>query len=377
VVAGVLPGFLVASLAPRIRGDFAFGDSALGLAVSVFYVISALTSTPAGRLVERIGPTRGIRLAAGLTVLSCLAAVWLTRSSASLTLLLLPAAVANAVAGPAASALLKEELRPGRHGVGFGAQQAGAPLGSLLAGLALPALAIPFGWRWAFVATAVVAALVAALAPAGRPLTAARERDAGGGGLGSVHALALAAALASAAGVGLVSFLVLYAVDNGMSETSAGLLLAGVSLVAATSRVVLGVLADRAARDPLRPVVVMLIVSVAAYGLLIVAQPVAIAIGALLAGGLGWAWPGALNLAVVQRRPEAPAWAVGVMMSGLFAGAVAGPLTVGLMAEHGLFSAAWLACAVFALLAALTTAAVIAAERQGAASGTRRRTRSR
>ena len=64
---------------------------------------------------------------------------------------------------------------------------------------------------------------------------------------------------------------------------------------------------------------------------------------ALVAGSLGWAWPGGLNLAVVQRSPEAPAWAVGVMMTGLFAGAVAGPLLVGVLADHGHFDGAWLA----------------------------------
>ena len=79
---------------------------------------------------------------------------------------------------------------------------------------------------------------------------------------------------------------------------------------------------------------------------------------ALLAGGLGWSWPGALTLAVVERRPDAPAWAVGVMMTGLFVGAVVGPLVVGLLAEHDLFAAGWIACAAFALLAALTVAAV-------------------
>jgi predicted MFS family arabinose efflux permease len=76
----------------------------------------------------------------------------------------------------------------------------------------------------------------------------------------------------------------------------------------------------------------------------------------LIAGSVGWAWPGALTLAVVQRSPEAPAWAVGVMMSGLFAGAVAGPLLVGLLAEHGAFGAAWVMCGGFALLAAVTIA---------------------
>ena len=68
-----MPGFLTASLAPRIRDDFAFGDSTLGLAVALFYVVSASGSVPAGRLVDRVGATRGMRLAAGLTVSSCLA----------------------------------------------------------------------------------------------------------------------------------------------------------------------------------------------------------------------------------------------------------------------------------------------------------------
>ena len=72
IVATVLPGFLTASLATRIREDFSFENSALGLCVAVFYVVSAVSSNPAGRLLERIGPVRGMRLAAALTALSCL-----------------------------------------------------------------------------------------------------------------------------------------------------------------------------------------------------------------------------------------------------------------------------------------------------------------
>ena len=156
---------------------------------------------------------------------------------------------------------------------------------------------------------------------------------------------------------GAVSFLVSYGVDNGMSEGAAGLLLGGVSLAATISRIALGASADRAGQDALRPVPAMLALSVVGYLLLISGQPAVIVAAALLAGGVGWAWPGALTLAVVQRSPEAPAWAVGVMMSGLFAGAVAGPLLVGLLAESGAFTAAWVTCACFALLAAATIAA--------------------
>src|SRR5919106_295895 len=256
--------------------------------------------------------------------------------TASLAPLLLIAGVANALGGPSVSALLKREVADHSQGLAFGAQQAGAPMGALLAGLALPALAIPFGWQWAFVAAAGLALFAVAFAP-GAAATGARSAPAGRHprGFSSVHALGVAAVLASAAGVGFVSFLVTYAVDSGMSEVAAGLLLAGVSLAATTSRIAMGVFADRAGQEPLRPV------------------------AALLAGSLGWAWPGGLTLAVVQRSPEATGWAVGVMMTGLFVGAVTGPLLTGFLAEHELFEAAWIACAALALMAAATIVATL------------------
>jgi MFS family permease len=363
IVATVMPGFLTASLAPRIRTDFAFGDSTLGLAVGLFYVVSASGSVPAGRLVDRVGAARGMRLAAGFTAISCMAVAALAQSAASLTALILIGGLGNALGGPSVSALLKREVAMHRQGLAFGAQQAGAPLGALAAGLALPAVAIPFGWRWAFVASSALALLAVALAPRGAAATA----GAATGGrrpqaFTSVHALGVAAVLASAAGVGFVSFLVTYAVGNGMSEAVAGLLLAGVSLAATISRIALGVFADRAGKEPLRPVATMLAASVIGYLLLTAAEPGVIAAAALLAGGLGWAWPGGLTLAVVQRSPEAPAWAVGVMMTGLFVGAVVGPLLTGFLAEQDLFTAAWIACATLALLAAGTIVATLRGE---------------
>lgn len=232
IAAGVLPGFLTASLAPRIRLDFPFGASALGLAIAGFYVACAVCSTPAGRLVERIGARRGMYLAA----------------------------------------------------------------------------------------------------------------------------LTAAAALASAASVGMISFLVLYSVDHGIGEAPAGLLLGGMSLTATLSRVGLGMIADRSGRDPLRLTAVVLASSTVGYLLLITGEPAIIVVAALLVGGVGWSWPGTLTLAVVLRQPDAPAWAVGVMMSGLFAGAAGGPLLVGALAEHGAFAAAWALCAGLALASAGTIA---------------------
>ncbi len=336
-------------MAPRIRTDFAFGDSTLGLAVAIFYVVCAIASIPGGHLVERIGATAAIRLGVTLTVVSCLGIALLAGSAAGLIALLLAAGVGNAITGPAVSAMLKREVAGHRQGLAFGAQQSGASLGALLAGLALPAIAIPIGWRWAYAGVALLAIAAAAATPVSDSMPRA-VREVHTRGLSSVHALAVAAMLASAAGVGFVSFLVTYSVEHGLAEGAAGLLLGAVSLAATVSRIGLGAIADRAGQNALRPLPAMLALSMAGYLLLIVGEPAVIVFAALLAGSVGWAWPGALTLAVVQRSPEAPAWAVGVMMSGLFAGAVTGPLLVGLLAENDAFAAAWIICAAFAFL---------------------------
>lgn len=125
-----MPGFLTASLAPRIRADFAFGDATLGLAVGLLYVVSASASVPAGRLVDRVGATRGMRLAACLTAICCLAITAVAQSAASLTALLLIGGMANALGGPSVSALLKHHVAVQCQGLAFGVQQAGAPLGA-------------------------------------------------------------------------------------------------------------------------------------------------------------------------------------------------------------------------------------------------------
>jgi MFS family permease len=366
VVAAAMPAFLVASLAPRIRVDFEFSDSTVGLAVGLFYAACALISTPCGHLVERIGATTSLRLGAASTAASTVALAALADSAVVVILLLVAGGLGNAIAGPAVSALLQREVAGHRHGLAFGAQQAGAPIGSLLAGLALPAVAIPLGWRWAFAGTAVLAVGAAAMAPVVGP--AASPSDNTGRvrrRFTAVHALGLAGVLASAASVGLVTFLVLYSVDNGLGEGAAGLLLAGLRVAAAAGRIVLGMLGDRPGEDPLRPVTIMLVGSAGGYLALLIGVPASIVIGAVIAGGLGWAWPAALTLAVVQRSPDAPAWAVGVLMSGLFTGAVAGPLLVGLFAEADLFAAGWIACAAFALAAAATIVATGRRSRAG------------
>lgn len=78
--------------------------------------------------------------------------------------------------------------------------------------------------------------------------------------------------------------------------------------------------------------------------------------GSIVAGGLGWGWPGLLSLAVVRQSPEAPGAAMGIAATGLFAGAVLGPIAAGGLVEETSFDALWVACGVLSLLAALVVA---------------------
>jgi MFS family permease len=358
VVAGVIPMFLTAALLPRIGADFRFGKVGLGVGVAGFHATSALAAPRFGHLVERWGAARCVEITAGIAALCSLAIAVGARSATAMVVLLTLAGLANGASGPAASALLSRTVPTRRRGLAFGAQQAGAPLAALLAGMAAWLVAGPLGWRSAFALAALTALLAAAIVPrqplrAGPP-AARRVRPQVGQ---SLRALVLAAALASATSTGMMAFLVTYAVDSGVSEQGAGVLLGVVSCVAMASRIGLGLAVDRWDGDALAIASGLLVASAVGCLVLTAATPALIAVGALTVGGLGWAWTGLFTLAVVKQHPDAPGRAVGVMMSGLFAGAVAGPLLVGVLARHGAYARGWVACAALAALAAATVAA--------------------
>ena len=325
-----------------------------------FHAVSALASPRFGRWIARVGPVRCLDACAAIAVASSLAIAAAARSAESLIVLLSIAGLANAASGPAAGALLSDAVPARRRGAAFGALQAGAPAAALLSGLALSLVAGPAGWRSAFVVAALLGGLVwilvpRRLEPSASPPVATR---AGWARAAALRLLVLAAALASATSTGVMAFLVEYAVGSGITEQRAGLLLGLVSGVAIVSRIGLGLAVDRLDGDPLAVAVALLAAGAVGCLVLGAATPSLVVAGALMVGGLGWAWTGLLTLAVVRLRPGAPGGAVGDLMAGLFAGAVAGPVLVGVLARGGDYATAWLGCALLALLAgACVTAA--------------------
>jgi predicted MFS family arabinose efflux permease len=121
-------------------------------------------------------------------------------------------------------------------------------------------------------------------------------------------------------------------------------------VVALASRVGFGALSDRRPQRSLHQAAALMALSAVGFVLMAAGGDVPIVLGALLAGGIGWGWPAPLSHAVVTGNPDATAAAVGMQLSGFFAGAVVGPLMVGVFAGGHNYTAAWLICTGLALL---------------------------
>ena len=354
--AGVLPAFLTGGLAVQIRAELGFGEGALGLVVAVFFATSALASVVFGRVVERVGSSLGMRLAAAVSVASLLAVSALASSWWGLVACLVLGGLGNSISHPATHLWLAREVPQDRQCLAFGVKQAAIPVATLLAGLAVPFVAATVGWRWAFVGGAALALCVALLVPGGgeRGLRHVKEARAGDVPLAPLVLLALGIGLGSAAANPLGAFTVESAVAAGIGVGAAGLLLALGSAAGVAVRVVAGYLADKMSSGRLRLVAGMLGVGTVGFVLLASGVVPLLVIGVVLAFAAGWGWPGLFNFAIVKTNPRAPAVATGITQTGASSGAAAGPLAFGFVVEGSSFGTAWLLYGALALVAAVT-----------------------
>ena len=357
----VLPAFLVGALAVQIRADLEVGLGLFGLAAATLFAVSGALARPAGRLVQRLGSRRGAALAAALATTS-LTVIGLAGSPAALMAGLAVGGLGNAVAQPSANAVLSELVTDARLGVAFGIKQSSIPAATLLGGLAVPGVALVFGWRWA-VAGAVglaVALLLVSLAggrdagagsPRG-PATRAADRGLPRGGL---VVLTVGGFLGSAAATPTGVFLVDSAVAAGIDAGAAGLLFAGCSVLGLVVRIGYGLLVDRhPTRSAYLFIANLLAAGTAGYVLLAAGPVPAFVAGGVLAYGAGWAWTGLFHYAVIRDNRDAAASVTGFVQTGLSLGAASGPLLFGVVAQTWSYSAAWLTAAALSLAGAVT-----------------------
>jgi predicted MFS family arabinose efflux permease len=350
-IACSVPVFLVGGLAVQIAGELHFSPAGLGLAVSVYFGVSALASVPAGGLVERYGATAVARAAIGLAAASLLTVAVAARSLTTLVAILGLGAAANAAGQLASNTTLARHVPAARQGLSFGVKQAAIPVSTLLAGAAVPVVALTLGWRWAFVLAALAAVTVLPLVPSDGPHARRPRGERGGRATAALVVLGVAATLAAGAANALGTFLVDAAVGRGLAPGAAGLVLTLGSTVCVATRVLGGWQADRRPGRQVGVIAALLAVGAAGLALLALPGTPALAGGVLLGFGLGWSWPGLMNFAVVRLHPQAPAAATSITQTGVYAGGCLGPLSLGAVAAGAGYPTMWTVAAVAMLSA--------------------------
>jgi MFS family permease len=358
-----LPAALLGTLAVEIRRDLPLSPTELGLAVTAYYLGAALYAAPSGWVAERFTGVRVLRVTplVGALVLAALGLA--THAWWQLALLMLPAGLVSAQTATASNLLLARRTPSSRQGTVFGIKQAAVPLATLVAGLALPTIALTLGWRAAYLIAAGCSLVVAGLVPRPRtpqararsrtlsPIDPVRRR--------SLRLMAASLGLGVTAASGVNTFLVSGSVHAGMSATVAGLIVTLAGLTAVAIRVTVGILADRRGRRHLEHVFAMMLIGALGDGLLALGQAtrvgVLLGIGAVVAIGIGWGWNGLLNFAVVARHQDAPARATGLSQTGGRIGGLVGPLLLGIVIAHLGYAPAWGIAAGLLVAAALAT----------------------
>ncbi len=348
----MLPLLLVGSFSPLIRADLDITVSAVGLQISAFFLGVALTGTWLGSAVQRLGPRISVKLALAGTGAATFFIAGFARGTWALGLALFLAGASSALAQPAMAALLVGAVRTESQGIAFGIKQAAGPASSLVAGLALPLVALSLGWRWAFVILGTGAILTIPTLDRHRmwpsPPVVADRRSLRRAWL-FILGVAFGAGVASTAP--LTMFLVETLVERGISAGRAGWILAGGSLIAVVMRLVYGRLADRRRGRLMTLVATLMIVGSLGYaGIAHPSIPVTL-IGVSVGFGVAWGWPGLLQLATVRLHPSEPARVTGIVSSSAAAGAVIGPIVFTAVADAAGFGAAWIVTAALSAVA--------------------------
>ncbi len=357
LVLAALPTFLVGGLAVQIRDELVFSEAALGAAVTGGFLIGAIAAPLVGTLADRLGPRTTITIGSILSIASLAGIAGLASSWAVLATLLGVAGLGMAFTDPGLAVLVTRSVPHRRHGFAFGIKEASIPIATLLAGLAVPVIALTVGWRWAFTMGLVPMAVLVLLLPrlrVGDPPAVTGPSAVDGAGLTptpprrALVLVALAAALGSAASSGVGVFLTESGVAMGLTPSAAGLLLATGSVAGIITRIGTGIHADRDGGEQLRLISWMLVGGSVTMALASIGPTPLLVIGAIGAFAGGWGWTGLLFLSLVRAGPSSPGALAGIGASGLGVGNALGPLAFGVLAQTISFRAAWMVAAVAA-----------------------------
>ncbi len=364
VALSALPVFLVGATFLQLEQDIALTTTGLGGAAALFFLTASISSAGLGRVIERIGWRASMRINSLTSALILVGIALFARSVVSLSLLMVAGGAVYGLANPSANKALAELVRPERRGLIFGLKHSGIPTSTLLAGLAVPTLALTIGWRFAFAFAALLLPLIWLLLASDKDdpihLTSDENLTRGAAPMSTsqIMALAAAAALATWAAVSLSTFLIAAAVEASLSESGAGLLLFAGSLVSIGTRVTAGALTDRGRSRGFTGLAVLMGVGSLVFFALGGAGGVWFVGLILLAFATGWGWPGLMTFTVVNANIGTPAASSAITQAGVFLGAGLGPLVLGWLIDNVSQAASWATVGVCLSIASIVTLGV-------------------
>ncbi|WP_459614745.1 MFS transporter [Bordetella sp. 2513F-2] len=373
----VLPSLYV-SLGQAFGLDFA----ALGLLMSVFYVVSGLGQASSGFVVDRIGARPVLWFGLGCFVASAV----LIGASSGYAMLLAAAAVGgagNAVFHPADYAIINHRVSPPRLGLAYSTHGLTGNLGWALAPVFITTLTLLADWRVAAFGAAALVAAVLALTVLGRDLlggelepqpadgagqggTAAAEAEAPRESvLGTLRALAARPALWGAFLFFACAAMALSSVQNytipllgqlyGLSTVSASSALSGYMLASAAGMAAGGFLVSATPRSERTVMAALMLAGLTLVALAMGWVPAFLAAPVVALAGFcsGVAAP-SRDMLIRRVTPRGATGSVyGLVYSGMDVGSALGPLAFGLLLDAGMAHGPWIGAAVAFAAAAL------------------------
>ena len=356
-VSTVLPGFLIGTLSVQVSAEMGVSEGVYGWGLGSFFLAAMVGSIMFGRLSQRIGALNQMTLALGVTIAMQLALAVTAHSFGAVIGFLVVAGLCNSAVQSSVNLALAQAQLP-RLGLAVSIKQSGLPTATLLAGSAVPALALTVGWRWAYVASASFAlvSLVTVRAAVGStaPRSAARAAVPESPPQDLILAAVVGAFLAFAAG-SLNAWGVSSGVDAGLGEGAAGIFLSLGAATGITLRIACGLISDTMRARPFLVGGITALVGSVGMGLLGLRSPGIHVAATLLAFGAGWIWPVFTNFGIVRTNPEAAGAATGVTQVGIYVGVFVGPTLTGWLIEYSGYPLMWAVVAASTVIGAMVS----------------------
>jgi predicted MFS family arabinose efflux permease len=266
--------------------------------------------------------------------------------------------VSTGLCHPATNHLIGLRVSEARRALAFGLKQSAVPIASLLAGLAIPVIALSLGWRWAYGIAAFLAlvllACFLALGPRRSPKGAVRRPTSAP--LSRVQRsyfllIACVTTLGAGAATTAATFGVVSAIERGIHPGTAGLLLGAASAVGAAMRIAVGALSDRRKGDTIRTIGIMQFSGAAGAVLMTIGPSWLFGMGLVLALGVGWGWTGLVHFVVSQTAGPATPSATAIVQTGSYLGCAAAPIIAGIIYATAGTTPIWIVCAAMFVVA--------------------------